>query len=866
MVAIYNGTQQYNAPNDPDARSSARNDAAIDVAITFLRRFHPAGPWALATFGSDNQVGPARTFAPSDEAAVRRFLSKVQGKYNVYFAVNPIIGKLNKKASRADVAEIHYLHVDADLHKALNWSDPTAVAAEKGRVLAQLQSYDPPPTAINWSGGGYQGFWRLAEHIVVNGEAELMLPAERRMHRIEQAFGADACSNADRVMRLPGTINVLGKTKIAAGRKPALAEIVEFHEDRLSDIEDFPEPYEPQARVNGAAHSGDSFYRCVNDAALARRDDWVPDLHPTARKEPNGTWRVTSKNLGRDLEEDLAYHANGIRDHGEEHGLTPIDAVLRYGDVADTKAAAMWLCQKLGIEPARLGWKGGQGDAGTSTGGKQKNDGARPTQAQTLIDIATGDGVDLYHSPDGTTYADIIVNGHRETWPTKSSGFKGWLRRTYYEQTGGAPNSDAMSTAMGVIDARAHFDGVTRHVYIRVASRTTLQGDEFIYIDRGDDTWEAIEVDGEGWRAIKAPPVRFRRAPGMLALPSPLLGGNISELRKHLNLSDDAFVLSVGWLLSALRGRGPYPILLLNGEQGAGKSTAADRLRRLVDPHAAPLRGLPRDVRDLAIAANNAHILAFDNLSGISADIADALCRLSTGGGFATRALYSDDEERFFDGMRPIVMNSIVDIATRPDLSDRGLVAVLEAIAANERKTEREVRDAFDKAAPHILGALLDTVALGLKRESSVRLNRLPRMADHAVWVRACEPLDTQVGEQPWREGLHLDVYDRNRDEAAEIVLEFDLVAMALRKHMDMRPESTTTSTDLLKTLGDLDPEHVRRSKDWPPNARALSGRLRRLAPALRGIGIVMSFGREGHDRRRLITIKKLEVQDAFQE
>ena len=340
----------------------------------------------------------------------------------------------------------------------------------------------------------------------------------------------------------------------------------------------------------------------------------------------------------------------------------------------------------------------------TSNDSKHRNDGARPTQAQTLIDIATGDGVDLYHSPDGTTYADIIVNGHRETWPTKSSGFKGWLRRTYYEQTGGAPNSDAMSTAMGVIDARAHFDGVTRHVYIRVASRTTLQGDEFIYIDRGDDTWEAIEVDGEGWRAIKAPPVRFRRAPGMLALPSPLLGGNISELRKHLNLSDDAFVLSVGWLLSALRGRGPYPILLLNGEQGAGKSTAADRLRRLVDPHAAPLRGLPRDVRDLAIAANNAHILAFDNLSGISADIADALCRLSTGGGFATRALYSDDEERFFCGMRPIVMNSIVDIATRPDLSDRGLVAVLEAIAAKERKTEREVRDAFDKTAPPYSG------------------------------------------------------------------------------------------------------------------------------------------------------------------
>ena len=226
---------------------------------------------------------------------------------------------------------------------------------------------------------------------------------------------------------------------------------------------------------------------------------------------------------------------------------------------------------------------------------------------------------------------------------------------------------------------------------------------------------------------------------------------------------------------------------------------------------------------------------------------------------FATRALYSDDEERIFDGQRPVVMTSIVDVATRADLADRTLVGLLQAITEDERKTEREVRDAFEVAAPHILGALLDAIAHGLKRESSVRLNRLPRMADHAVWVRACEP-------QIWPEGHHMEVYDRNRADAAEIVLESDQVAMALRAHMDVRSETTTTSAELLKVLGDLVPEHVRRSRDWPPNARALSGRLRRLAPALRGIGIVMAFQREGHDRRRLISIKKTGALNVLQE
>jgi hypothetical protein len=223
---------------------------------------------------------------------------------------------------------------------------------------------------------------------------------------------------------------------------------------------------------------------------------------------------------------------------------------------------------------------------------------------------------------------------------------------------------------------------------------------------------------------------------------------------------------------------------------------------------------------------------------------------LTSGAGFATRTLYSDDEERVFAGARPIVMTSITDVATRSDLADRTVIARLETIAERERKTEREIWAAFDAAAPHILGALLDAISSGLKRESSVRLNRLPRMADHITWVRACEP-------KIWPEGQHLEAYDRNRAEAVEVVLDADPVATALRAHLDRCTALTTTSVELLDILTHLVPEHVRRSRDWPPNARALSGRLRRLAPALRALGIVMTFEREGHDRRRLVTIER---------
>jgi hypothetical protein len=464
------------------------------------------------------------------------------------------------------------------------------------------------------------------------------------------------------------------------------------------------------------------------------------------------------------------------------------------------------------------------------------------TQADMLIDIAND--AELFHSPDRTAYADLTINGHRETWAIRTKGFRHWLTRRFFEATGGAPGSEAMQSALNVIEAKAHFDAPERVVHCRVAG---LDGK--LYLDLADDTWRAVQIDPSGWQVIDTPPVRFRRASGMRSIAAPATGGSIIALRKFLNVkSDDDFVLVVAWVLACLRDRGPYPVIVLAGEQGSAKSTFSAILRALIDPNTAPLRALPREDRDLFIAANNGHVLAFDNVSGLPAWLSDTLCRLATGAGFAVRQLYSDQDEVLFSAARPVILNGIEDIVTKPDLADRALFLTLEPIPEDRRRSVDDLWAAFDAEKPRILGALLDAVVVGLKLLPETKLPKLPRMADFALWAAACEP-------GLWPTGAFWAAYCGNRDEAVEGVIDADPVASTLRSMMATKELWEGTATDLLGAIEGIATERIIKAKTWPSSPKGLSNCLRRSTPFLRKIGIDVEFRRRGHKGARIIQI-----------
>lgn len=485
----------------------------------------------------------------------------------------------------------------------------------------------------------------------------------------------------------------------------------------------------------------------------------------------------------------------------------------------------------------------------------------RASQATLIIDLVKESNAELFHDEEHTAFATITIDDHRETHRVHSRNFRQWLGLLHYRQTQTAANAQAVTDAITTLEGMALYDGSELATYIRIAPFESS-----IVIDLGDAEWGSIVVDGDGWRirGSSETPVRFRRAAGMRPLVLPISGGSLAELRPFINIGgDEQWALYLAWMVAAYRPKGPYPVLAVHGQQGSAKSSLCRFARALIDPSTTPLRRPPREERDLMIAAANSWVVSFDNLSGITPSLSDSVCVLSTGGGFATRELYSDATERLFSAMRPTMVNGIDDLATRSDLLDRCINLKLPVIADDQRRDEAEMEAAFELASPRILGALLDAVAMALRNKKSVKLPRKPRMADFAMWAVAAEPA---LGIP---QGAFLNAYLKNRDEASDLAVESSVIGTVIQAVIADRESWEGTAKDLLNLINDdrYSDEQSRKRKEWPKGARAVRSALDRLAPNLRAIGIEVGLpkDRTGHANKRLISIKQGPAQQVAQ-
>jgi putative DNA primase/helicase len=468
------------------------------------------------------------------------------------------------------------------------------------------------------------------------------------------------------------------------------------------------------------------------------------------------------------------------------------------------------------------------------------------SQRDILVELASG--AELWRDETGDAYATVQEDGVSKTFRIRTSDCRGWLIRSWmaHHDNGGLPSAtgnQALQDTLNAIEARAQ-QGPVHPVFVRIGHHQ-----DHVYVDLGDERWRAVEISAQSWRVVDRPPVRFIRTSGQLPLPEPVRDPNglpalLSILPDGAD-AKDAKILLLSFLLGVYMPNGSLPLLALSGRQGSGKSTLTRHLRHLIDSNQAPARQQPRNDDDLIIAAKNGALVAYDNLSRLTTDLSDALCRLATGAGFSKRRLYTDGDELIVQVRRPVIINGIADLVRMPDLADRAIFVDLPPRSTFQ--PEMELEKAFEQNRSAMLGVIYDAISAALRGYAEETCSPGIRLADFERWVRAAAPV---LGLDPQEVSRAL---GENRLMGDRMLIEDDLVASLLVRMLDKQAEISGTPTEL---FAELRLEAQEDAHLLPKGPRALSAHLKRFVPAFERTGIILEQSRVGHDRQRQWTIR----------
>ena len=461
--------------------------------------------------------------------------------------------------------------------------------------------------------------------------------------------------------------------------------------------------------------------------------------------------------------------------------------------------------------------------------------GRGPSQASQLAALAR-ERYDLFMSEDGRPYA-VNKQGSTTVFALRGkAGLRSRLAREFTDANGGSvPSQSALADAMTVLEGVAA-EAEPRQLHIRVA-----RCEDRIIVDLATPEGRCVSIGPGGWRREPSSPVLFRRSGAMKPLPAPISDGDgLAKLQDLLNTDKEGFQLLVAWLVACFIPDLPHPILTFRGEQGTGKSYAAKMVIGIIDPSGAPKRTAPRDIKSWATQAFNSWALCLDNVSVIADWLSDALCRAVTGDGIVDRALYTDDDVVVLEFRRVLAMTTIDAGALAGDLAERLVTIELHTIPDAKRREENEMDEAYSDAHASILASLFDLLAKVLKVLPDVVLTERPRMADFARILAAVDQV------QGWKT---IDTYKASARDAVADVLDGEPFAQAVVAMVDKAGPAgvTLTTQQILDSVVTPD----KPPKKWPKDSTRAGGQLKRLAPALRTIGIEVDDSQRGPAPKR---------------
>jgi len=454
-------------------------------------------------------------------------------------------------------------------------------------------------------------------------------------------------------------------------------------------------------------------------------------------------------------------------------------------------------------------------------------------RSENIIELANEEGITLFHDDMDVAFAEVKVGNHFEVYPIDSKQFKKWLNRIYYTEHGKTLKEQQRKDAISTFSGLAEIDGEEHKVYLRSA-----YSNEKYYLDLCDKEWRVVEIDEYGWHVLNYSPVKFRRTSNMNALPVPIAGGDYSLLWDLINVREEDRMFVLTWIIDSMRQNTQCPILEIIGGHGSAKSTVHRFIRRLFDPNSVDLRGAPTRDSDVWVAAKNNRCISYENMSIASPAMQDTFCIIGTGGGHASRSLYSDYEETVVKTLNPIIINGISAVITAGDLADRAIRINLPKLESTNIRQESEISTAFNQAQESIFSGILDVFVSALGEVSNIRIKNKPRMLDYSILGEA---ICKVIGVKESFNGQYMAMRENLLVSATH-----DCHAMlAMEQMVTNTGVYQGTYKKLLIKLHDYKDKSG--SNGWPTSPRGLSALISRHEPGLKAMGIKVT--RNEHSR-----------------
>lgn len=425
------------------------------------------------------------------------------------------------------------------------------------------------------------------------------------------------------------------------------------------------------------------------------------------------------------------------------------------------------------------------------------------------------------------------------------------LIRALGHEEGHSLRGSEINEANDFLTAKAEMAGVTRPVWYRVAPRP-----DGIELDVEDDANTRIVVTPGKVEIVRhGSETLFYRTPVSAAFVMPAPVGDLDLLKRYLNLHAVDQLLLVAWMSYTLAhpklSTSKFPILVINGDQGTGKTSLCNHvIYLLIDPNVIGVQVFPGSAKDLAIASQNAHVLCFDNMRSFKVAMADILCIAATGGAITNRALYTDAEQHVHYLHVALVLNGIHHFITQPDLAQRCVPIRTLPLPSDKRRSEAAMLKALHTDLPVIFRGLLDLIAKVLQHVHDVDVADPERMVDFTRWLAAMEKVDGAPA------GVYQEAYrDALRQAQLDSLME-NILAASLIEFCDHIQGNTWSGTPakLLDELNDLVSRGTTYSSEWPQNPIALSKRVNGLKASFLAQCIDIQFGR---GKERMITIRR---------